>query len=139
VRVAVIDDFTPDQVSAIAGGSLTWLPGLWVETGAFSAPLDLGYHAGVGDLSIQLSAPLFGRFVAVRGQKAGSPAGRQGPQHDTHDAQGAFTLCRPTRKPARSKRSTCFVFPDPDPGRPRKAKSPGKSTTCLSFLIYRIW
>jgi hypothetical protein len=97
VRVAVIDDFTPDQVSdfltvpiatgcntvqgvtvcpssttaafrmthgdqvsAIAGGSLTGLPGLWVETGAFSAPLDLGYYSGVGDLSIQLSAPLFG-------------------------------------------------------------------------------
>jgi subtilisin family serine protease len=97
VRIAVIDDFTPDQVSefltvpipsgcntvlgvtacpsattaafrmthgdqvsAIAGGSLTGLPGLWVESGTYSAPLDLGFYSGVGDLSIQLSTPLFG-------------------------------------------------------------------------------
>lgn len=95
VRIAVIDDFTPDQVSefltvpipsgcntvqgvtvcpsattaafrmthgdqvsAIAGGSLTGLPGLWVESGTYSAPLDLGFYSGGGPA--QLCRPAAG-------------------------------------------------------------------------------
>jgi hypothetical protein len=49
-----------DQVSAIAGGSITSLQGAWVAAGNFSTPFDFGLFAGVGDVSITLSAPVHG-------------------------------------------------------------------------------
>jgi len=49
-----------DQVAAIAGGAVTRLTGAWVESGAYSAPLDFGLYSGVADLNIHLGAPVFG-------------------------------------------------------------------------------
>ncbi|MFM1855674.1 MAG: Subtilase family, partial [Pseudomonadota bacterium] len=49
-----------DQVAGIAGGQITTVTGALAETGTYLAPLDLGEYLVLTDLTVQLSAPIYG-------------------------------------------------------------------------------